>query len=149
MDAVGIFCCANWRGVVIGESEFPKKSSGRLFLLMRGTVPLEKIVQATKFDVGYLASIKAGCRVSEETTVRQIQSRGYDLKRQEVSRLVLGLRLYELGLPHRAVRSHRSDAPGSRGDTPPGTPAYLCPMVVASLPGVLDLAAVVQAGSRA
>jgi hypothetical protein len=74
------------------------KSFGRLLRRMRGTTPLSTLATRTRFDEGYLASLEAGRRTADEFTVRHILSRGFELDNEDVSRLVLGIELYDLGL---------------------------------------------------
>lgn len=74
------------------------KSFGRLLRKLRGTTPLATLAAQTRFEEGYLAGLETGRQVADEFVARHILSRGFDLSKPEVTRVVLGIQLYDLGL---------------------------------------------------
>jgi hypothetical protein len=74
------------------------KSFGRLLRRLRGTTPLATIAKRTTFDEGYLASLESGRRVADEFTARHVLARGFELDKSDVTRVILGVQLYDIGL---------------------------------------------------
>lgn len=71
---------------------------------MRGTAPLDLIAARTALDTGYLASLEAGRHVADEFVARLILKGGFKLEEQDVTRLILGVQLYDLGLREHDLR---------------------------------------------
>src|SRR3954447_24961652 len=80
-----------------GRREAPMKSFGRLLRKLRGSTPLAALAQRTALDTGYLGSLEAGRRVADEFVARLILGQGFELEAEDVTRLILGVQLYDLG----------------------------------------------------
>lgn len=74
------------------------KSFGRLLRKMRGSTSLTEIADRTTLDESYLARVEGGRAVADEFVVRHILAKAFDLERRDITRVVLGIQLYDLGL---------------------------------------------------
>ena len=80
------------------------KSFGRLLRNLRGSTPLQTIATRTTLETGYLVHLETGRLVPDSFLARHILSHGFGLPREDVTRLVLGIELYDLGLRDNEVR---------------------------------------------
>jgi hypothetical protein len=80
------------------------KSFGRLLRRLRGKTPLATIAHRCQLDLQYLENVEAGRVLLDETMARTILRDGFDLHRQDINRLVLGVQLYDLGLKDNDLR---------------------------------------------
>jgi hypothetical protein len=80
------------------------KSFGRLLRRLRGKTPLLTIARRSQLAADYLGNVEAGQVPIDETMARHILRHGFDLHRQDTNRLILGLKLYDLGLKENDLR---------------------------------------------
>src|SRR4051794_19674563 len=80
------------------------KSFGRLLRRLRGKTPLATIAQRCQLDLPDLEDVEAGRVLLDEMMTRTILRAGFDLHRQDINRLILGVQLYDLGLKDNDTR---------------------------------------------
>jgi hypothetical protein len=73
-------------------------SFGRILKKMRRSVSLVDLSERTGYAVAILEGIELRRMPANELQAREILARGFSLERADVDRLILGLKLYELGL---------------------------------------------------
>src|SRR5438105_5388472 len=80
------------------------KSFGRLLRRLRGRTPLTTVAQQAQLEWDDLVRIEAGQAAVDERMARHILQRGLRLRRKDINRLLLGLKLYDLGLRDNDIR---------------------------------------------
>lgn len=85
------------------------KSFAQLLRRMRGGLPLAELARRAKVPFVALERIATGEQIATEAQARQILGRGLELTPADVERVLLGLRLYDLGLRDNDVRQLVAD----------------------------------------
>jgi len=74
------------------------KSFGKLLKRLRGKHSLSQIAERSDLDADYLANVETGRPLIDVALARTILERGFELDPLDVTRLILGVQLYDLGL---------------------------------------------------
>jgi hypothetical protein len=76
----------------------------RLLKRLRGSTPLQVVAARSELDEALLHGIEAGRRPVDEALARHILLKGFALDPLDTQRLILGVRLFDLGLRDNLVR---------------------------------------------
>lgn len=71
---------------------------------LRDQTPLEEIAARGGLDLDLLQNVEAGRKPVDEFLARQILADGFGLEAPDIDRLIVGVRLYDLGLRDNAIR---------------------------------------------
>jgi hypothetical protein len=85
------------------------KSFGKLLRRLRGITPVEQLAERIGVSAEFIVNVETAVTPIGESTARYFLKHGFGLDQNEVKRLILGIRLYDLGLRDNIVRQFVED----------------------------------------
>lgn len=77
---------------------------------LRGTTPVEVIAARCEYPASTLRILERNRRPVTILEARYLLERGFELDRRDVDRLIVGIRLYDVGLRDNAIRALSTDS---------------------------------------